>query len=189
LPADFVAVDSHIGYFETRSIVERLHTDIILPARKVGYQKIWLVGISLGGLAALLYSTRHANCIDGIVLLSPYLGSDKLIKEVKRVGSMGARKRTPEELYELRVWKWVEEYSTEPSERPKIFLGYGKQDKFKDAHQFLAEMLAPENVFSMPGKHNWKTWRNLWQVVLDNNILTDMGSADADGIISTCKNN
>ena len=49
LAADFVAVDSHIGYFETHTIVERLRTDIILPARKAGYQKIWLVGISLGG--------------------------------------------------------------------------------------------------------------------------------------------
>ena len=32
--ADFLTIDSHVGYFENSSIVQRLHTDIILPAKK-----------------------------------------------------------------------------------------------------------------------------------------------------------
>ena len=176
LATDFVAVDSHIGYFETHTIVERLRTDIILPARKAGYQKIWLVGISLGGFAALLYTTRHADEIDGIVLLSPYLGSDQLINEVKQPGSLGVEGKTSKQLYEQRVWKWVEENSSKYSEKPVIYLGYGKQDKFKDAHLLFAEALAPEYVFSISGKHNWKTWRALWQLVLKNNIFTSVNT-------------
>ena len=119
--------------------------------------------------AALLYTTRHADEIDGIVLLSPYLGSDQLIEEVKQSGSLSAGDKTPKQLYEQKIWKWMEENPSKHSQKPVIYLGYGKQDKFKDAHQLLAEKIAPEYVFSISGKHNWKTWRALWQLVLKNN--------------------
>src|SRR6185369_8698848 len=50
LKLDLVAVDSHLGYFRDRSIVERLRLDVIEPAHAAGYRSVWIVGTSLGGL-------------------------------------------------------------------------------------------------------------------------------------------
>jgi len=56
---DVVAVDAHMNYYLERSVVERLETDVIAPALAKGYMRIWLMGISLGGMGALDYARRH----------------------------------------------------------------------------------------------------------------------------------
>ena len=58
---DVLAVDAHFGYYAERILVERLHEDIIAPAKARGYENIWLLGISMGGLGALLYAAEYPN--------------------------------------------------------------------------------------------------------------------------------
>ena len=70
LAVDVIAVDSHMDYYLERTIVERLHQDIVAPALTEGYEQIWLLGISLGGMGCLLYLREHAKQITGAILLS-----------------------------------------------------------------------------------------------------------------------
>src|SRR5262245_15611963 len=84
---DLIAADAHLGYYYKRIIVERLHEDAIAPARP-RYRRIWLVGVSIGGTGALLYAARHPENVDGIVLLAPFLGEEKVIDEVAAAGGL-----------------------------------------------------------------------------------------------------
>jgi len=70
------AVDSHLGYFFEKTIVDRLREDVIAPARARGFKEIWLVGISLGGFGSLLYEKEHPGEIAGIVAIAPFLGEE-----------------------------------------------------------------------------------------------------------------
>ena len=48
--------DIHLSYYITRTAIQRLREDVILPARASGYKRISLAGISLGGLGALYHA-------------------------------------------------------------------------------------------------------------------------------------
>jgi hypothetical protein len=50
---DMLLVDAHLGYYAARTVLERLRQDVIVPAR-ARYESICLIGISMGGLGALL---------------------------------------------------------------------------------------------------------------------------------------
>ena len=50
---DVALADAHLGYAENGTLLERLRDDVIAPAQREGYRRIWLVGISLGGFASL----------------------------------------------------------------------------------------------------------------------------------------
>ena len=63
--ADMVAVEAHYGYYATRTVVTRLREDVIAPARAQGYTQIWLVGVSMGGLGALLYVRAYPGTSRG----------------------------------------------------------------------------------------------------------------------------
>ena len=61
IAADTCIADAHLGYFSDRSVLERLRVDVIGPARRQGYRRIWLVGISLGGFGALAYGAAYGS--------------------------------------------------------------------------------------------------------------------------------
>ena len=73
---DAIAVDAHLGYYYRKTIIERLHTDVLLQARQQGYRRIVLVGVSLGGLGALLNERENPGSVDAVVLLGPFLGDN-----------------------------------------------------------------------------------------------------------------
>src|SRR5258706_201778 len=64
VPVDVVAVDAHLGYYLERSFSERLSHDIIMPRRAQGYARIWLMGILLGAMGALIFSLAYAIVVD-----------------------------------------------------------------------------------------------------------------------------
>ncbi len=89
-PADLVLVDAHYGYYANRTILDRLHADIFESAKALGYRDRWLVGISLGGFGALLYASRHALEVTGVVAIAPYLGGSAMGQEIVRAGGVGS---------------------------------------------------------------------------------------------------
>jgi len=86
LPVDLVAVDAHFGYYTKRTLIERLLADVIVPAREDGYDRVILVGVSLGGLGALITAREAPDQVDGIVLIAPFLGEKKFISEIEAAG-------------------------------------------------------------------------------------------------------
>src|SRR5205814_411265 len=110
LPVDCVAVDATLGYYMKRTIVTRLLEDVIAPARQAGYRRVWLVGISMGGLGALATAQQHETDIEGILLLAPFLGDEEVIDEISARGRLARWTPSPaadgSDDYH-RLWRWL----------------------------------------------------------------------------------
>ncbi len=160
---DMLAADAHFGYYMSETIVDRLHEDIILPARARGYEHIWLLGISAGGLGAGLYADAHPGMIDGLILLAPYPGAEALVQDIADGGGLATweGESTAGEDWQRRHWRWLKE-STGDTDSPRIVLGYGRDDRFAEAGDLLARRLPPGRVFRVEGGHRWSVWRDLW---------------------------
>ena len=171
LAADVVLVDAHPGYYKDRTVLQRLQADVIAPARAKGYRKIWLVGVSLGGLGALIQARAQPTDADGLMLLAPYLGERRVTDAVQADGGLktwrgAAPDPVPDDL-DLRLWQWLQAYATEPARRPPLLLGYALGDRLAPANQLLAASLPAERVFTTAGGHDWPEWRRLWKQMLE----------------------
>lgn len=165
IQADMVVVDAHIGYYAREMILERLREDVVLPARAEGYRKIWLVGTSLGGLGSVLYAGKYESDINGVLLLAPFLGEKRLIREIDKAG--GPEKWRPiQPDFKAAMWSWLKNYFVDPLRTPRLYLGFGHRDRFEFACRFLAKALPGERVLTTSGAHEWKTWHRLWQEFL-----------------------
>lgn len=160
---DVLAADAHFGYYMARSIVERLHADIVQPARTRGYERIWLLGISAGGLGAILYADTHPAMVDGLILLAPYPGDEALVDDIAAAGGLASWDGAGEAgaAFQRKGWRWLQR-ATEPPDAPPIVLGYGRDDRFARANGLIAERLPPARVFTADGGHRWPVWRTLW---------------------------
>jgi hypothetical protein len=47
-------------------------------------------------------------------------------------------------------------------------LGYGREDRFAQAHALMAEALGPDAAHVVSGGHDWPTWIALWEYFLDS---------------------
>jgi len=81
------------AYYRDGKLVPRLHEEIVEPALRGGYRRIWLAGASLGGMGALLYEREYPGELTGLVLFAPFLGGKELLDEIRAAG--GPRKWDP----------------------------------------------------------------------------------------------
>lgn len=174
-PVDVVAVEAHLGYYLERSFSRHLQDDIIAPARGRRYRRIWLMGISLGGMGALIYTREHPADIGGVIVLAPFLGVRGTIAEVVRAGGLtrwqpGVIKPDDDE---RRLLAWLRAYAPAAPASPRIYLGYGTGDRFAAASQLMAENLPAAQVVATPGGHDWATWIRLWRRLLNQDLFGD----------------
>lgn len=173
LAADFVEVDAHMGYYRAQTISGRLHEDVVAPALARGVDKVWIVGISMGGLGGILYAREHPEGARGVVALAPYLGDE----EPRRVAAAGGLRsyemgpRRPVADYERELWGWLKRYTAEGAGRPPIYLGIGSTDDLAPADRLLGDALPAGRTFTEKGGHDWATWTRLWQDVLDTGVM------------------
>lgn len=168
LRADLVRADAHMGYYKDRSVVDRLRADVIDPARAQGYRHIWLAGISLGGLGALLYTDEHPDEIDGLLLIAPYLGEPQTAADVAAQGGV-ERWRPPaqtDDAIGVRAWTCLKRYVGPSAARAPLYLAFGVDDRLAPTHRVLAPALPPQHVLTVAGGHDWPAWRPLWQRLL-----------------------
>jgi pimeloyl-ACP methyl ester carboxylesterase len=176
--ADVVAAEAHMGYFREHSFADRLHEDVVAPARARG-QRVWLAGISLGGLGSLLYMAQYPGEIEGAVLLSPFLGDGAVLDEIEAAGRLADWPGAPLELDDDRppegqeVWRrlWTSLRQTTGGDAgpPPLWLAYGTGDRLARSNRLLARELPPARVLTTAGGHDWPTWTRLW------NLLTERG--------------
>jgi pimeloyl-ACP methyl ester carboxylesterase len=167
LAADLLLVDAHVRYYQNRSVIDRLAEDVIRPARAQGYRQIWLVGISIGAVGAMLYADAHPDDVDGVVLIAPYLGTQLTAKEIKTAGGL-ARWPSPEVTpgdIDTILWHWLQgQTAAAPAvKKLPLFLGYGEQDRFRYNDEVLRAALPASQVFTAPGGHDWPAWRAVWE--------------------------
>lgn len=168
--ADIAAVDANLNYYIDRSLTRHLLEDIIIPARKRGYQKIYLVGISMGALGSLIHARKHSETIDGIFAIAPFLGNVAVVKEISSAG--GLRSWQPKDTpdydgdFERSIWYWLKQYDLTAKNEPPLFLGFGESDDFASACRILATVLPEERVFTVPGGHDWHSWITIFDAFL-----------------------
>lgn len=166
---DVVAVDAHLGYYRTRTVLQRVREDVILPARANGYDEVWLTGVSLGGLGALLYLRDHPEDLSRVLAIAPFLGDEAVIDEISAAG--GPRRWTPAATLGTddigrNIWSWLVSDGFLQSKVP-VILGWGTGDEFDRANRLLASLLPENRAFAIPGGHDMKTWDEIWGRFLD----------------------
>jgi pimeloyl-ACP methyl ester carboxylesterase len=169
LPMDVIAVDAHLGYYRTRTVIDRIRTDVIEPARRRGYEEIWLAGTSLGGLGSLIYMREHPGDLRGVLVIAPYLGEEDVIDEIEAAG--GPRQwQVPPTIagndIGRTVWSFLAGGGLSRSELP-VYLGWGEGDRFARSNAMFGGLLPPERLFRAPGGHDMKTWNRIWARFLD----------------------
>ena len=167
IAADVVAVDAHLGYYRERTVIDRLHADVLAPARD-DYEAIWVAGTSLGGLGGLLLLRDHPEDVEGVLALAPFLGEDELIAEIAAAG--GPRRWEPAEPPSpgdagRQLWSLLRR--VEWTSAAPLYLGWGDRDWVGPANRMLAELLPASLVFNRQGGHDLRTWRALWEDFLD----------------------
>jgi pimeloyl-ACP methyl ester carboxylesterase len=173
--ADAIAVDANLGYYFKRNLLPRLHEDVIIPAKQKGYKKIWLLGISMGGLGAMIYAKHYPDHINGLVLLAPFLGYPGVVNEIADAG--GLSRWSPQEQidkddYQHDLWKWLKGYTRPEENHPRLVIGYGKEDKFAAGAALLAEVLPKDQVHIVQGRHDWEAWGRIFDLILQSGAIS-----------------
>jgi hypothetical protein len=170
LALDVIAVDLDLSAISDGSAVRDLHSMVIEPGRRDGYEQIWLGGISLGGFLALACCTDMPGHVDGLCLLAPYPGSRLTTNAIARAGGLARWQPKSHELAdpEFRIWDWLRKA---PVDFP-VFIGYGSEDRFADGMKQIAGCFPPGASRAISGGHDWPAWKALWENFLDSHFLS-----------------
>jgi pimeloyl-ACP methyl ester carboxylesterase len=168
LRVDTIFAGATYGYYAKKTILTRLQEDVVKPVVAKGYEQIWVVGVSMGGLGALLLAKQPDVSVAGVYLLAPYLGEDDLLREIDHAGGLVKWDPGPQSQdYSRELWRYLKAQVQNPEAHTAIYLGAGEQDKLAYAHRLLKAALPPNRVYSVPGRHDWGPWSILWARFLD----------------------
>lgn len=158
---DVIAVALDMESISAGQALPALQQHILTPAREQGYRRLWLGGISLGGLLSLCHAADNPGCVDGLCLLAPYPGSRLTLNAIDRAG--GLETWIPEagqlDDPEFRLWRWLRK---PPADFP-VFVGYGRDDRFAGGMQRIAERFPAADRKVVSGGHDWPAWQLLWE--------------------------
>lgn len=163
--ADVLLTGATLAYYREGRIARRLHDEVVAPARRDGgYARIWLTGVSLGGLGALVYQDAYPDEVEGLVLLGPYLGDRAILREIADAGGVG--RWTPGPIpaaitdgnFQREVWRRIQGLLDSPARAARIHLAYGEHDRFNGALPLMRQVLPDEQVHVVRGGHDWQAW-------------------------------
>jgi len=164
LPLDLLAVDIDELGLDDLGSWDALQAGLLTPARERG-ARVWLGGISLGGMVAMAHLAARPGAVDGLCLLAPYAGSRPSLNVIERAGGVDHWEPTEQDLRdpELRVWQWLRR---PPPELP-VFVGHGTGDRFAERIQQVACRFPAASRHTVAGGHDWSAWLPLWERFLD----------------------
>jgi pimeloyl-ACP methyl ester carboxylesterase len=164
---DVTLGEVRMAYFADGSITRHVGA-LVDAARAGGAQRVWVAGVSLGGLAALCQAARD-DALAGLALFSPYPGTRIVLREIEAAGGLAqwAQSADPEDL-EREAWLWLARRGTGA---PPVHAWFGTQDRFVHGQRRLAEALFGENVHEIAGGHDWPAWRDMWDRFLETDSL------------------
>jgi hypothetical protein len=170
--ADVLLTGLTMPFYQQGRATQRLHDEVIEPARRKGYQQVWLAGISLGGMGALLYDSEYPDQIDGLLLLSPYLGEDAIHQQIRQAGGLAAWQAGPAQAMgpdtlQHELWRFMQGWSRRPQRTGSTWLAYGADEPFRQPIELMTPLLAANHVIMLPGKHNWKLWKPAMHALLE----------------------
>jgi pimeloyl-ACP methyl ester carboxylesterase len=166
--SDAICLDAGLGYYRNQTLDERVRIDVLQKTPVARYRRTYLVGLSMGGLGAILTARKYPAGISGIVLISPFLGWDEILEEIEDAGGLKAWNPGPsDELdWERTVWTLLKQQGEGRGQLPPVYLAYGTEDRLGQAHRLLGQVLPPERVLSRPGNHKDEVFSALWTELL-----------------------
>ncbi len=171
---DVIIPNAHFGYYKNKSLPLRLEEDFIQPAIDAGYNEIWLMGMSLGGLGSLLYSSCCFEKISGIILIAPYSGDSQLHEALAAQVALEDTQNLADKLdFDpdfIAVWQWLFDNSKRLQEG-NIWLAHGDEDRLS-GHELLASLLPKSRYVVIPGRHRLKVFKKLWETILSRSPFT-----------------
>jgi pimeloyl-ACP methyl ester carboxylesterase len=176
LAVDCVAMDTASERYLETDFARLLHAAVIVPALGQGYRRFWLLGISLGASGAFQYFRERQAPVDGVVLIAPFLALRGTIAEIVRAGGL-EQWQTPvaaPQDEERLLLSWIKNAPFSAPSFPRVYLGYGRQDRYAPSSAVLAQRLPSDRVYAIEGGHDWPTWRALWSLLLDRGVMSDV---------------
>ena len=170
--ADVLLTGLTMPFYQQGRAVQRLHDEVIEPARRKPYQQVWLAGISLGGMGALLYDSAYPDQIDGLLLLSPYLGQDAIHQQIRQAGGLATWQAGPPQplgpdTFEHELWRSLQGWSKRPQRTGSTWIAHGADEPFRQSIELMTPLLPNDHVIMLPGKHNWTLWKPAMRAVLE----------------------
>jgi pimeloyl-ACP methyl ester carboxylesterase len=163
--AELVMAEVRAAWFADGTVVQRIRDCVVVPAQGRGRSRIWLAGISLGGLAALSYAARHEADVAGIVLISPYPATRDILREVDAAGGLDRWQPVIPAGGDLEreAWSWL---ATSREGHAPVHCYFSSGDRFASGQRRMAAALDPARCRELPGGHDWQAWRCLWDEFL-----------------------
>jgi pimeloyl-ACP methyl ester carboxylesterase len=163
--ADVLLAGVTMPYYYGGRMAQRLHAEVVEPARARGYRHVWLAGASMGGMGTLLYERAHPGKMDGLVLLAPFLGERGLIEEIETAGGLAQWNAGPavaaidKDNYQREVWRQLQTWTAPGATRPqRVWLAFGREDRLRALTPPLAAVLPADHVLERDGGHAWVVW-------------------------------
>jgi len=174
---DVSVVDSHFGYYRDANLVPRLAA--VLEPLRARYERVWLVGVSLGGYGAAWTARERPDLVDGVVLIAPFLGLGDSVKPLVahaereglgalRPGLVRPSTRAPNprrHFMEVEpLWVWLGERSRAELPGPQVHVAWGSRDKLAPTLRVLSPAFEARALVT-DGGHDWPTFAKLFAQV------------------------
>lgn len=161
--AEVVLTSATLDYYMDGGLARRLHEQVVLPAMAGGKRPLYLVGASMGGLGVLLYDQAYPGAADGLVLLAPFLGNARLLREIQAAGGIASWQPGPRPAavdrgnYQRELWRHLQSWPAS-GRGDSVWLAWGDRDRLRRAVPVIAPLLAPAQMLERPGGHAWTVW-------------------------------
>lgn len=172
LPVDVLLAEVTAQHVVDNTMVSRLYSQVLQPARANGYRSIWLAGISMGAFSALHCAAHHADQLAGLYLMAPYPGTGDVLAEIRAAGGAAKWCQQPGTQNKDTGWRWLGQESLKATWTAPVYFGTGNTDRFLNGQRLLADLLPEDRTRMLPGGHEWPTWKLLWEDWLDHGPLT-----------------
>lgn len=165
--ADVMFTGTAMAYYLQAGVWQRLHDEVVEPARVRGYSEIWMVGASIGGMGTLLYEQHYPGELKGLVVLAPYLGESPLSQEISAAGGLAHWQPGPQPAaidannFAHELWRYLQTWIGKREPAQRIWMGYGDRDKLRYAFPNFTPLLPADHVIVHSGWHAWTTWTPL----------------------------
>ncbi len=161
---DVQLTSATLAYYMDGGLAARVRSELLEPARAGGYQRIILMGASMGGMGSLIVDQANPSMLDHLVLMAPYLGKRQLLREIADAGGVLEWQAGPAPAamdssnFERELWRHIQLLGRDPQQRARIWLAYGEDDRLANTVPVIAPALEPSHILPRDGGHNWVVW-------------------------------
>lgn len=168
--APLTVVHHAMGAYMFGQTADAIQAEVVEPARRGGHAQLVWVGFSGGSTAAIAQARNYPADVDVLILYAPYIGPEKIVREIIAQGGLEAWEPHPPIEEVEREWLWLKGYlQGEP--RPPLVLMFGSEDLATSTGQLLSEAGLTEHVLLADGEHGWESWNPLWKDLWEKDPL------------------